>query len=147
MACHQFFWSTWIDAHHHGLMTEESWSRPGDYVAMRALEPMVCVTTACPDDLDPINGWNPTDIHVRIYRPNASDRRAVAYREKEDAPMAVSRKSAFHARTSVLTLHFAPARDLRVPVSYPGVGTTAEYWACRDNVTLQDMSSCSCPAA
>jgi len=136
-----FFWSTWIDAHHHGLMTEESWSRPGDYVAMRALAPMVCVTTACPDDLDPINGWNPTDIHVRIYRPNAWVRRAVAYREKEDAPMAVSRESAFHARTSMLTSHFAPARDLWVPVSYPGVGTTAEYWACRDNVTLQDMSS------
>ena len=112
-----FFWSTWIDAHSHALMTEESWSRPGDYVAMRALDDLVCVTTACPDDLDPINGWNPTDVHVRIYKPDTAVRRAVAYRMKEDSPMAVSRESAFHTRTEKLTSHFAPARDLW-PVSY-----------------------------
>ena len=136
-----FFWSTWIDAHSHALMTEESWSRPGDYVAMRALDDLVCVTTACPDDLDPINGWNPTDVHVRIYKPDTAVRRAVAYRMKEDSPMAVSRESAFHTRTEKLTSHFAPARDLWLPMSYPSVGTAGEYWACREKVALQDMSS------
>ncbi|MEM7206741.1 MAG: DUF1989 domain-containing protein [Pseudomonadota bacterium] len=135
-----FFWSTWIDPHNHSLLTEESWSRPGDYVAMRAMDNLVCVTTACPDDIDPINGWNPTDIHVRIYRPNAPVKRAVAYREKEDAPMAISRESAFHPRTSLLTSHFSPARDLWAPVSFPSTGTIGEYWACRERVTLQDMS-------
>ncbi|MDD9978711.1 MAG: DUF1989 domain-containing protein [Boseongicola sp.] len=135
-----FFWNTWIDPHTHHLLTEESHSRPGDYVAMQALDDLVCVSTACPDDVDPINGWNPTDVHVRIYRPDAPIRRAVAYREKEDAPMSISRESAFHSRTSVLTQHFAPARDLWTPVSFPATGTTGEYWACRENVTIQDMS-------
>ncbi|SNT26398.1 DUF1989 domain-containing protein [Tropicimonas sediminicola] len=135
-----FFWNTWVDPSSHHILTEESHSRPGDYVIMRAMDNLVCVSTACPDDIDPINGWNPTDIHVRIYRPHSLIRRAVAYREKEDAPMSVSQESAFHPRTSVLTEHFAPARDLWAPVSYPAVGTLAEYWACRDAVTVQDMS-------
>lgn len=135
-----FFWNTWIDPHDHRLLTEESYSRPGDYVAMQALENMVCVSTACPDDVDPINGWNPTDVHVRIYREKTSIRRAVAYRVKEDAPMSISKESAFHARTSALTNDFAPARDLWTPTSFPGVGTIGEYWACREKATVQDMS-------
>ncbi|MEX0310344.1 MAG: DUF1989 domain-containing protein [Tateyamaria sp.] len=135
-----FFWRTWVDPYTQHILTEESHSRPGDYVAMRALEPLVCVSTACPDDIDPINGWNPTDIHVRIYEKDAPIRRAVAYREKENAPMSLSQPSAFHARTEALTPHFAAARDLWVPSSYPATGAIGEYWACRDRVTVQDMS-------
>ncbi|WP_254442407.1 DUF1989 domain-containing protein [Ruegeria arenilitoris] len=135
-----FFWNTWIDPATHHIQTEESHSRPGDYVAMRAIEDLVCVSTACPDDIDPINGWNPTDVHVRIYRPETPIRRAVAYREKEDAPMSISQESAFHDRLAPLTQHFAPARDLWTPVSYPAHGTLGEYWACRQAVTVQDMS-------
>ncbi len=135
-----FFWNTWVDPQTQLILTEESHSRPGDYVAMEALSDLVCVSTACPDDIDPINGWNPTDVHVRIYKPETRLQRAVAYRVKEDAPMAISRGSAFHPRTSSLTQHFAPARDLWAPVSYPSVGTIGEYWACREGVTVQDMS-------
>ncbi|SCZ51435.1 aminomethyltransferase [Epibacterium ulvae] len=135
-----FFWNTWIDHNRQQLMTAESYSRPGDYVVMRAMEDLVCVSTACPDDIDPINGWNPTDIHVRIYRPDTPIRRAVAYREKEDAPMSISQESAFHERLAPLTEHFAPARDLWAPVNFPATGALGEYWACRNAVTLQDMS-------
>ncbi|WP_377189729.1 DUF1989 domain-containing protein [Ruegeria meonggei] len=135
-----FFWNTWIDPNTHDLLVDESHSRPGDYIAMKALENLVCVSTACPDDIDPINGWNPTDVHVRIYRPETPIRRAVAYREKEDAPMSLSQESAFHERLEPLTQHFAPARDLWAPVSFPSHGTLGEYWACREAVTLQDMS-------
>ncbi|MEO1421980.1 MAG: DUF1989 domain-containing protein [Pseudomonadota bacterium] len=135
-----FFFNSWIDHGNNRLQSAESWSRSGDYVALKALDDLVCVSTACPDDIDPINGWNPTDVHVRIYRPDAPIRRAIAHREKEDAPVSVSKESAFHARTQVLTQQFAPARDLWAPVCYPSVGTVGEYWACRNAVTLQDMS-------
>ena len=135
-----FFWNTWVDVHSSQIQTEESWSRPGDFVILRAIQPLVCVSTACPDDIDPINGWNPTDIHVRIYRADAPIRRAVAYREKEDAPVTLSQESAFHPKTSKLTRDFAPARNLWVPNSYSSVGTLGEYWACRNAATLQDMS-------
>ncbi|MEM6759157.1 MAG: DUF1989 domain-containing protein [Pseudomonadota bacterium] len=134
-----FFWNTWLDDHHH-ILTEEAFSRPGDYVAMEAMDDLLCVSTACPDDIDPINGWNPTDIHVRIYEPTTKLPRAIAYRAKEDGPMQISRNSAFHARLEPLTNHFAPARDLWAPVSFPSHGTTGEYWACRNAATLQDMS-------
>ena len=33
-----------------------------------------------------------------------------------------------------------PARNLWTPVSYPSFGTLGEYWACREAVTVQDMS-------
>ncbi len=134
-----FFWNTWLDDHQQ-ILTEESHSRPGDYVAMQAMQDLVCVSTACPDDIDPINGWNPTDIHVRIYASDVKLHQAVAYRSKEDAPMSISRSSAFSARLEPLTNHFAPARDLWSPVSFPAHGTVGEYWACREAATLQDMS-------
>ncbi len=136
-----FFWNTWIESHGQQLLSEESHSRPGDYVALRAMEPLLCTSTACPDDIDPINGWNPTDVHIRIYKEKSPIRRAVAYRQKEDAPMSISQESAFHPSTSKLTIQYTPARDLWVPVVFPSVGTIGEYWACREKVALQDMSS------
>jgi aminomethyltransferase len=45
----------------------EPWSRPGDYVLLRAHRDLLCASSACPDDIDPSNGWVPTDILVRIY--------------------------------------------------------------------------------
>lgn len=135
-----FFWNTWIDQNSHQYITDEGYSRAGDYVVMRAMDDLVCASTACPDEIDPVNGWNPTDIHVRIYRPDTPIRRAVAYREKEDAPMAISQESAFHERTAPLTNHFTPVRDLWVPANFPSTGMLGEYWACRNAVAVQDMS-------
>ena len=59
-----FFFNSWIDHRDNRIQSDEAWSRPGDYVAMEAMTDLVAVSTACPDDVDPINGWNPTDIHV-----------------------------------------------------------------------------------
>ena len=50
---------TRIDADNVPYM-DEPWSRPGDYVLLRALTDLVCFSSACPDDIDPANGWNPT---------------------------------------------------------------------------------------
>ncbi len=136
-----FFFNSWINPTDNRIQSAEAQSRPGDYVAMQAMDDLVCVSTACPDDIDPINGWNPTDVHIRIYRPDQPIKRAIAYREKEDAPVSISAQSAFHPKTSDLTQNFQTARDLWMPVSFPSVGTLGEYWACRNAATLQDMSS------
>ena len=61
-----YFYNTNIDSKNQ-LYLDEPWSRPGDYVLMRALTDLVCVSSACPDDIDAANGWNPTDIHIRTY--------------------------------------------------------------------------------
>ena len=59
-----FFFNTMLDDTN-AIGMDDPWSRPGDFVLMRALTDLVCFSTACPDDIDPANGWNPTDIQVR----------------------------------------------------------------------------------
>lgn len=136
-----FFFNSWIDHHDNLIQSDEAWSHPGDYVAMEAMTDLVAVSTACPDDIDPINGWNPTDIHVRIYRENTPVRYAVAYRSEPDAEPILTEHSAFHERTSVLTRQFVVARDVWLPQSYEASRSQQEYDACRNAVTIQDMSS------
>ena len=52
------------------VISDESYSRPGDYVMFRALKDLTIGTTACPSDIDACNSWNPTDIFVRTYDKN-----------------------------------------------------------------------------
>ena len=68
-----YFYNTNVD-HHNQLYLDEPWSRPGDYVLMRALTDLVCVSSSCPDDIDAANAWNPTDIHVRTYADKENSR-------------------------------------------------------------------------
>lgn len=136
-----FFFNSWIDHGDNLIQTDEAWSRPGDYVAMEALTDLVAVSTACPDDVDPINGWNPTDVHVRIYKKNSSIKHAVAYRSDPESEAILTEHSAFHQRTSALTRQYIVARDLWLPQSYESSRSAAEYQACREKVTLQDLSS------
>ncbi|MCY4540996.1 MAG: DUF1989 domain-containing protein [Rhodobacteraceae bacterium] len=136
-----FFFNSWIDCADNRLVSDEAWSRPGDHVAMQALTDLVCVTTACPDDVDPINGWNPTDIHVRIYEEDTRISRSVAWRAHPEDAARLTKRSAFHARTSRLTNSFHVARDVWMPAHFDATGAIEEYWACRTAATLQDMSS------
>jgi len=136
-----FFFNSWIHPSDNRIQVDEAWSRAGDYVAMRALRDLVCVSTACPDDVDPINGWNPTDIHVRIYRNNSPVQRAIAYRPTADSESVMTIESPFHERTSVLTQRFSVSRDVWSADQYDATGAIGEYWACRNAATLQDMSS------
>lgn len=135
-----FFFNSWIDPSHPQIAADEAWSRPGDYVAMEALTDLVCVSTACPDDVDPINGWNPTDVHVRIYEQDTAIPHAVAWRANPKDAAKMTAHSPFHPRTSQLTSHYAVARDLWMPVEYGATGAVEEYWACKKAATLMDMS-------
>lgn len=136
-----FFFNSWIDHNDNLMQSDEAWSQPGDYIALEAMTDLVAVSTACPDDVDPINGWNPTDIHVRIYRKEAKISHAVAYRSEPDAEPIMTEHSAFHERTSALTRDYRVARDLWLPQTYEATRSHQEYEACRSAVTLQDMSS------
>ncbi|WP_299049117.1 aminomethyltransferase family protein [uncultured Tateyamaria sp.] len=135
-----FFFNSWIDWQDHHIGADEAWSRPGDYVAMQALTDLVCVSTACPDDIDPINGWNPTDVHVRIYEADSRIQHAVAWRSNPEDAAQMTIHSAFQPRTSKLTSNYQVARHLWMPTQYDATGSIAEYWACKGAATLQDMS-------
>jgi len=136
-----FFFNSWIDHGDNLIQSDEAWSKPGDYVALEAMTDLVAVSTACPDDVDPINGWNPTDVHVRIYKKDTPIKHAVAYRSEPDAEPIMTEHSAFHPRTKTLTRDYIVARDLWLPQSFEGTRLNQEYEACRESVTIQDMSS------
>jgi aminomethyltransferase len=74
-----FFYNTSFDSTM-VLTMDEPWSRPGDYVLVRAMNDLVCASSACPDDIDPANGWDITDVHVRVYPADNTFSVAIAHR-------------------------------------------------------------------
>ena len=134
-----FFYNTEVDGQNLFVL-DEPWSRPGDYVLLRALTDLVCVSSACPDDIDAANGWNPTDIHVRVYPATDSFKRAVGHRKQPDADVTMTKETGFHARSSGRTRDFVEYNGYWLPNSYTGVGPIAEYWACRERVAAIDLS-------
>ena len=135
-----FFFNTGIDAHQQ-MTLDEPWSRPGDYVLLEAMTDLVCGSTSCPDDIDPANGWNPTDIHVRIYREKERFSIAMSTRTTADADPILTRESAFHSRTSALTGSFTDYRNWWLPLRYDGYGATEEYLGCRERVAVMDLTA------
>lgn len=119
---------------------DEPWSRPGDYVLLRASRDLICASSACPDDIDPANGWAPTDIHVRVYGAENQFERAIAHRVVPEELPRMTLQTAFHSRTSKLTRHFAEYRGYWVPTEFEGWGARAEYLACREKVAVMDLS-------
>ena len=134
-----FFYNTRVDDHNQ-LYLDEPWSRPGDYVLMRALTDLVCVSSSCPDDIDPANGWDPTDIHVRTYSGQESFSRAVAYRMTPDADAELTKETGFHPRLSALTRDMTEYRGYWLPHAFSSEGSIAEYWACREKAVVMDLS-------
>jgi aminomethyltransferase len=138
MAINLFF-NTNIDESNQ-MYFDEPWSRPGDYVLMRALKDMVCVSSACPCDIDAANGWNPTDIHLRIYPAKNSFNKATAYRMTTDAEKEMTRETGFHARTSRHTRNFTEYAGYWLANNYTNHGVIDEYWACREGAAVIDLS-------
>jgi aminomethyltransferase len=133
------FYNTGVNAAN-AIFLDDPWSRPGDYVLMKALKDLVCGSSACPDDIDATNAWNPTDIHVRIYDAKNDFSRAMAYRMTADSEPRLTRESGFHPRTSALTRNFTEYRGFWLPNRFNNAGPTAEYWACREAAAVMDLS-------
>ncbi len=134
-----FFYNTGINAQN-VLYLDEPWSRPGDYVLVRALTDLVCASSSCPDDIDAANAWNPTDIHVRVYPARNSFSKAMAFRMAPDAEPELTRETAFHKRTSALTRAFTEYRGFWLPQRYNNHGAVDEYYACRERAVVTDLS-------
>lgn len=135
-----FFFNTGIDAHQH-LTLDEPWSRPGDYVLLKAMTDLLCASSSCPDDIDPANGWQPTDIHVRVYSEKERFSIAMTTRQTADADPVLTRESGFHAGTSSLTRQFTDYRGFWTPTRFDGYGALEEYHGCRERVAVMDLSA------
>ena len=137
--CINLFYNTGISAAN-ALFLDDPWSRPGDYVLFRATTDLVCASTACPDDIDATNAWNPTDIHVRVYPARNEFSRAIAYRMTPDSEAKLTRETPFHPRTSALTRNFTEYRGYWLPTKFNNHGAVDEYHACREGVVATDLS-------
>ncbi|WP_071795090.1 DUF1989 domain-containing protein [Natronohydrobacter thiooxidans] len=134
-----FFFNTGLDEH--GVMyTDEPWSRPGDYVLLRALTDLVCVSSACPDDTTAANGWNPTDIHVRTYSGKETFKRAIAIRATPDSEPKMTKETGFHASFAKHTGNFVEYNGYWLASSFAQTGAIEEYWACRQKSVIMDLS-------
>jgi aminomethyltransferase len=128
------------------IVSGESWSRPGDYVLLQASRDLLCASSACPDDIDAANGWNPTAIHVRIYDASEADAstafvRAIGRRASADAPVRLTQPSAFTPRIQALTSDLTEYSGYWVPNRFANHGIQDEYWALRERAVLIDLSA------
>ena len=137
--CLNLFYNTGIGAGN-AIFLDDPWSRPGDYVLFRATTDLVCASTACPDDIDATNAWNPTDIHVRVYPAHPEFSRAIAYRMTPDSEARLTRETGFHPRTAALTRNFTEYRGYWLATKYNNHGALDEYYACREGAVAMDLS-------
>ncbi|MSP82188.1 MAG: DUF1989 domain-containing protein [Alphaproteobacteria bacterium] len=133
------YYNTAVNAQN-AIFLEEPYSRPGDYVLFRAMTDLVCGSSACPDDIDGTNAWNPTDVHVRIYPAKQSFSKAVAYRMTPDAEPQLTRETAFHPRTAALTRNLTEYRGFWLPTRFNNHGAIDEYAAARERAVVLDLS-------
>ena len=122
------------------LLSDEPWSRPGDFVLLRAMSDLVCASSACPDDIDPANGWEVTDVHVRVYAPENRFSMAIAHRVTPEADPVMTKETAFHPRIATRTRRLTEYRGYWLPLSFTDDGAIAEYWACREKAAIMDLS-------
>jgi aminomethyltransferase len=135
-----FFYNTWVEADG-AIAGGEAWSRPGDYVLLQAHQDLLCATSSCADDIDPVNGWHPTPILVRVYGAEAPFERAIGRRVSASAPVRLTRPSAFTPRIQQLTGNLVEYSGFWVPNSFANHGIQDEYWALRERAVLLDLSA------
>ena len=133
------FFNTAIDANNVASF-DEPWSRPGDYVLFRALKDLTCASSACPCDVDPANGWNPTDIFVRTYAKDKKISKGVAFRVNTDSEPKLTQETGFHAKTSKLTKNFINYNGYWLANNYTNYGAIKEYTSCRESAIVTDLS-------
>ena len=134
-----FFFNTMLDDTN-AIGMDDPWSRPGDYVMLRALTDLVCVSTACPCDIDPANGWNPTDIQVRTYGADEDFRRSIGWRKTPEDPVEATKETGFHACFARHTRDFVEYNGYWLANQMHNHGAIAEYWACREKAAIMDLS-------
>ncbi len=122
------------------LVSDEPWSRPGDYVLFRAMTDLVCASSACPDDVDPANAWDPTDVHLRVYPAEHRFSTAIARRVTPESRPVLTKKTGFHPRVESLTKNLVEYNGYWLPSHFNNEGAIAEYWACREHVAIMDLS-------
>jgi len=134
-----FFFNTLLDDTN-AIGFDTPWSRPGDYVMLKALTDLVCVSSACPCDIDPANGWNPTDIQVRVYEEKEHFKTTIGWRKSPEADVEETKQTGFHESFAQHTQEFVEYNGYWLANQIHNQGAIAEYWACREKAAIMDLS-------
>ena len=134
-----FFFNTLLDDTN-AIGMDDPWSRPGDFVLLRALIDLVCISTACPCDVDPANGWNPTDIQTRVYKMHEDFQRSIGWRKTPEADVEETKQTAFHECFARHTRDFVEYNGYWLANTMTSHGAIAEYWACREKAAIMDLT-------
>lgn len=134
-----FFFNTLLDDTN-AISMDEPYSRPGDFVLLRALTDLLCVSTGCPCDIDPANGWNPTDIQVRVYGKNEDFKRSIGWRKTPEADLEETKTTGFHECFAHHTRDFVEYAGYWLPNTMTKHGAISEYWAAREKAVIMDLS-------
>lgn len=134
-----FFFNTMMDDTN-AIGFDAPWSRPGDYVLLKALTDLVCVSSACPCDVDPANGWNPTDISLRLYEEKAQFNTSIGWRKSPEADVEETKQTGFHDCFARHTQEFVEYNGYWLANQMSNHGAIAEYWACREKAAIMDLS-------
>ena len=134
-----FFFNTILDDAN-AIGMDDPWSRPGDYVLLKALSDLVCISTACPCDVDPANGWDPTDIQVRVYQEKEMFKRSIGFRKSTEAKMQETKNTGFHNNFAKHTREFIEYNGYWLANQMTNSGAISEYWAAREKAIITDLS-------
>ncbi len=134
-----FFFNTMLDDTN-ALGFDEPWSRPGDYVLLKALSDLVCISTACPCDVDAANGWEPSDIQVRVYDEKQAFKTSIGWRRTPEADVEETKKTGFHDCFARHTEDFTEYNGYWLANQMNNHGAIAEYWAAREKAVIMDLS-------
>lgn len=135
-----FFYNTSVNCDG-AIAGGESWSRSGDYVLLQACQDLLCASSSCADDIDPVNGWQPTPILIRIYAATEEFPKAIGRRVAASSPLRLTQPSAFTPRIQQLTGNLVEYNGFWVPNSFANRGIQDEYWALRERAALLDLSA------
>ncbi len=134
-----FFFNTGLDDNH-AILMDDPWSRPGDFVLLKALTDLVCVSTGCPCDVDSANGWNPTDIQVRTYSQDKAFKASVGFRKTQEGDVMETKKTGFYDSFAKHTRDFVEYSGYWLANTMSNHGAISEYWGCREKVIVTDLS-------
>ncbi|MEE9335730.1 MAG: DUF1989 domain-containing protein [Granulosicoccaceae bacterium] len=134
-----FFFNTMLDDTN-AIGMDDPWSRPGDYVLLRALTDLVCISSACPCDVDPANGWNPSDIQVRVYNENEPFKQSIGWRKSVEGDVQETKETGFHECFARYTRDFIEYNGYWLAKQMSNEGAIAEYWAAREKAVVMDLS-------
>lgn len=124
-AVHHGQQSTYFTIPMRKLATQSAWQNRGQNPVT-----LCCYVhhAICSDDIDPSNGWVPTDIFVRIYDEDQNFPPSQHYRIDPEEQPRITQASGFFPRIQALTAKISEYHGFLIANEYDGWGEKQSIW-------------------